>query len=110
VYFGTNFIELEYAEDVFTEAAFERPDRPVPEPIIPIQPDEPDEPGPEPDDPGPEPKPQPEPPEDPGFPGRPPPPPDDPDRPPVQPLRADVSEMTSNATLGGNSTGGFHVR
>lgn len=107
VYFGTNFIEFEYDEDVFTDAARHRPGQQLPEPPVPEPvPDEPepepDEPEPEPvpepqpePEPTPEPQPEPQPPEDPRFPGRPPPsPPDDPDRGRVQPLRADVSELS----------------
>ena len=106
IYFGENFVELRYDEDIFTPAAWNRPDEPTPVP--------PEEPPPEQEEPAPEPpeEPVPEPPEDlppdlpddlefPGKPGR--PDPGFPDGRPipgrggggVHPLRADVSKMSN---------------
>jgi hypothetical protein len=97
IYFGKNFIELEYDEDVFTDVAWERPDepRPAPDPTPPddeevIEPPPGDEAEPDPELPSPPDDPVLPPPgdDDPRFPGpRPPDPPiGDDDRGDVHPL------------------------
>lgn len=104
VYFGKNFIELEYDEDVFTDVAYERPDNLDPEPVEPIPPSDEEEvvdpspdPTPPPDDPTPPADPTPPddptlpPDDDPRFPGGPPPDKGDPDRDP-QPLATSATD------------------
>lgn len=110
VYFGNNFIELEYDEDVFTDIAYKRPDNLHPEPVEPITPPDeeevvepspdptppPDEedvvdPTPPPDDPTLPPD-FPTLPDDPRFPGLPPPDSGDPNRPDLQPFDSSATD------------------
>ena len=119
IYFGKNFIELTYEEDVFSDIARERPDEPTPVPTppsdeedlhpVPGDEDDREEPAPDPEppdqqDPKPPAQPDPQLPDDPRFPGKPihPDDPRFPGRRPlsggvdrgVRPLRADVSKMS----------------